>query len=136
MAKAIIDGRPYGTFDDLDEVKGMGPAKLAKLKDLVTVGSTTSEITLPKPETKPEPGKSVAGNPKGTTKKAEALTPGERININEATLAELQKIPGIGPVKGQAIIDGRPFEKPEDVMNVRGIKGATFDRIKEHIRVK
>ena len=57
------------------------------------------------------------------------------MNINEATLTELQKLPGIGPVKGQAIIDGRPFQKPEDVMNVRGIKGATFERIKEHISV-
>lgn len=135
LAKEIIAGRPYGTFEDLDEVKGMGPAKLAKLKDLVTVGSTTSEITLPKPEAKPETAKSDAGKPQRTSKKAEALAPGERVNINEATLTELQKLPGIGPVKGQAIIDGRPFQKPEDVMNVRGIKGATFERIKEHISV-
>lgn len=136
LAKAIIDNRPYGTIDDLEEVKGLGPAKLAKLKDLVMVGSTTSEITLPKEEMKPEPGKSVAGKAKGTSKKAAALAPGVRVNINEATRAELEALPGIGPVKAQAIIDARPFEQPEDVMNVRGIKGATFDQIKDHIRVK
>jgi len=136
MAQAIIDARPYGVFDDLEEVDGLGAAKLAKLKDLVVVGSTTSEITIPKSDLPMELGKSVAaGRSKGFSKKLPPA-PGVKINLNSATSAELATLPGIGPVKAQAIIDGRPYSRPEDVMNVSGIKGATFDRIKEHISVE
>ena len=48
----------------------------------------------------------------------------------------LDKLPGIGPVKAQAIIDGRPYEKPEDVMKVKGIKQGEFNKIKDLITVK
>lgn len=37
-AKLIIQGRPYTTIDDLDKVKGIGPATLEKLRPRVTVG--------------------------------------------------------------------------------------------------
>lgn len=36
-AQLIVDGRPYATVEDLLNVKGIGPATFAKLKDLVTV---------------------------------------------------------------------------------------------------
>src|SRR5512141_2004921 len=37
-AKAIIQGRPYKSVDDLANVKGLGKSKLEKIKPLVTVG--------------------------------------------------------------------------------------------------
>jgi len=37
MAQRIIDGRPYSTVDDLTKVKGIGEAKLEKLRPYVTV---------------------------------------------------------------------------------------------------
>jgi len=37
-AKLIIKGRPYATIDDLQKVKGIGPATLDKLRPRVTVG--------------------------------------------------------------------------------------------------
>jgi len=39
-------------------------------------------------------------------------------------------------VKAKAIIDGRPYKAIEDVMKVKGIKGKTFDAIKDFIVVK
>ena len=61
--------------------------------------------------------------------------PGRKININTATKEELDVLPGIGPVKAQAIIDGRPFKTIEDIKNVRGIKDGEFSKIQDLITV-
>ena len=64
------------------------------------------------------------------------LAPGTKININKADQAMLEKLPEIGPAKAKAIIIGRPFNSIEDVMKVKGIKGRTFEAIKNYIVVK
>jgi len=45
-------------------------------------------------------------------------------------------LPGIGPVKAQAIIDGRPYANPEDIMKVKGIKQGEYNKIKDTITVR
>jgi len=61
------------------------------------------------------------------------------VNINTATKEELDALPGIGPVKAQAIVDYRnangPFKTPEDIMKVKGIKEGEFGKIKDQISV-
>jgi len=61
------------------------------------------------------------------------------LSLNSATAEELQHLPGIGPVKAQAIIDYReqvgPFESVEDVLRVKGIGEKTFESIRDLITV-
>ena len=63
----------------------------------------------------------------------------ELININTASLAELDTLPGIGPTTAQKIIDYRtqngPFLAKEDIINVSGIGPGTYERIKDLITV-
>ena len=61
---------------------------------------------------------------------------GALVDINIATLAELDTLPGVGPATAQRIIDGRPYGSIEDLMRVKGIGQATFDKLKERVAVR
>jgi competence protein ComEA len=58
-----------------------------------------------------------------------------KLNINLATLSELDALPGIGPAKAQAILDYREklgrFKSTEELLQVKGIGAKIYEKIKE-----
>ena len=62
---------------------------------------------------------------------------GSKVNINTVDAAGLQEIPGIGEVRAKAIVDYREenglFGNIEAIQEVPGIKGKTFEKIRNYI---
>ena len=74
--------------------------------------------------------------PKAAAQAPAKLALGQKININTDSKEQIELLPEIGSSKAQAIIAGRPYKKPEDLMKVKGIKEGTFNKIKDHITVQ
>lgn len=58
-----------------------------------------------------------------------------KININNASEGELDRLPGIGPVSAQKIITGRPYQSIDDLISKKIIGASTFTKIKDQITV-
>jgi len=58
------------------------------------------------------------------------------VNVNMATQAELETIPGIGAALANLIIAERPFSKVDDLERVRGISRDTVDSIRPYVKVQ
>jgi competence ComEA-like helix-hairpin-helix protein len=58
------------------------------------------------------------------------------INLNTATLDELEELPGIGPVLAERIVEGRPYRSVEDLRKVRDIGETRLEKIRPFVRVR
>ncbi len=68
---------------------------------------------------------------------AAAPPAGGQVNINTATVQQLQLLPRVGPALAQRIVDFRtangPFKAPEELARVKGIGEKSFSRLQPYL---
>ena len=67
---------------------------------------------------------------------AEAAKPAKTINLNTATPAELDTIPGIGEKRSAAIIAGRPYASTSQLVSKKVLTQGIFDKVRPYVTVK
>ncbi len=64
----------------------------------------------------------------------------QKIDLNRASVTDLEALPEVGPKLAEAIVKNRQdlgrFAKIEDLMRVKGIKKKKFERVKSYIKVE
>ena len=98
------------------------------------IGSTP-RATLPRPHAGINlPATGTSGGVSGSATSAAGI-----VDINSATLSDLDALPGVGPSTAQAIIDYRtangPYASVDDLLNVRGIGPSKLAAMRTRVRV-
>jgi competence protein ComEA len=68
------------------------------------------------------------------TTSASSKTPTDRINVNTASPADLEGLPGVGPKMAARIVEGRPFASMADLDKVKGIGPSMLKKLEPFVK--
>ena len=70
---------------------------------------------------------------------AQKTPPAQPVNLNTATIVQLETLPGIGPNTAKSIIDFRnhsgPFQRVEDLLAIKGISKSKLEKLRPYVTV-
>jgi competence protein ComEA len=128
----------FHQVEELTNVHGIGPATLERLRPCVYIRFEDATDAPERPARlvrKSRPA-DTAHQPSASKKGASLTGP---IDLNRATEADLQKIPGIGPTLARRIVEERgkrPFQSVDDLGHVPGIKQKKLDQVRPYVTVE
>ena len=141
MAKKIIAARPYASVEELSTKAGVPASTVQKLKGHVTAGSASSPPASEKAATSSNAKKSTAPTkaeattgPRASASVASSTTH-KHVDVNTATLPELEAVPGIGEATAKKIVAGRPYASLSELSRAGVPDGATIQKAHSYLSV-
>ena len=117
----------------------LGRTSVGALGAITAALALAALASLPPRATAPAPPATHHPAARATLSALEALRDGRRIDLNRATAADLELLPGIGPSLAQRIVDDRAargaFTSVAALQRVRGIGPRTIARLQALIRI-
>jgi competence protein ComEA len=140
LTKTIDSGRsPFCGPEARTRGAGSRPAAATALRALLAAALVTALAALGAPGAAAQarrPTPSQPTTPAAAAAPVQAASADGVVNLNTASAAELERLPGVGPAKAAAILQlrerlpNRRFARVEDVVRVRGIGRATLRRLR------
>lgn len=122
---------PFRTLADLDSVSGVGPALLAQVAPHLTLRPAPAATASAFRASSPTSASRSTGRG--------SASPAGPVDVNRASAAELEALPGVGPALAERIVAHRarngPFRSPDDLAAVSGIGPSTVSRLRPLVRV-
>jgi competence protein ComEA len=131
LAKIIVADRaahgPFGGLPGLDRVAGVGPGLLKVIAPHVVFSGASGQVATS--------GRDVACGGESTVRQG-GCQPAS-LNINSASVQDLDGLPGVGPAKAAAILQYReqhgPFPTVDDLARVPGFGPAAVSRLRDRL---
>ena len=133
-AGSLAVSGPWRKKDDADVLRWVrGKETLLIMIHHITAGVVASSLLMSSAALAQTPP---AGQPPAQSSPAPQAAP---LNLNTATKADLEKLPGVGARVAARIVEYRekkgPFKKVEELMNVQGIGEKNFLKLKSQLTV-
>lgn len=127
LARRIVADRtargPFGSLVELSRVPGVGEGLIAAIREYASFSGVRAE-----------------GREGGRSGPGTAPEPPATVNLNLASIAELEKLPGIGPSIARRIVEYRdrhgPFVSVDSLSDVWGIGPRLVDRLRDLVIVR
>lgn len=137
VADRIVQARtatPFRSLADLDRVQGVGPVTLDAWRERIALPDAPASPVRSPPRASARGGADAQpGSTNGATSGAATTSSAAPVDVNRATQAELERLPGIGPALATRIIAYRDsvgrFERIDQLERVRGIGPAMLARL-------
>ena len=134
LAKTIVADResrgPFGSAEGLDRVPGIGPGLLA------AIGPHLAFSEGPGVPASGQSARRVMGAGGGVVA-APGPAGSDRLNLNSASVSELDGLPGIGPARAAAILQEReargPYSSVEELSRVPGLGPSAIARLRDRV---
>jgi competence protein ComEA len=150
LAKSIVADRetrgPFGALEELDRVPGIGPGLLAAVGPHLTFSAAgqrgsraAGQHVRSLAPVSPDFAGRLASVPGADLPAGPPARLSARLNLNTASVSELDRLPGIGPARAAAILQERErrgrFTSVEELSRVPGLGPSAIARLRDRVVV-